>query len=178
MNTDKTKIQIEQKIDDIIKILGLKKTDSIKDTPKRVAKMIIDELFIGLQKEKFPEYKMFKVKRISEPVVVENISINSICEHHFLPFIGTATFKYLPNDKVIGLSKIPRIIDFLARKPNIQENLTIEIYDVFSKILKTDSIFVELSCEHLCAKIRGVKDCCIMKTCKFGGIFKNKLNNI
>ena len=176
MNNEIKKKEIAKKIEEIINLLGVKKTKSIKETNIRVAKMLVDELCIGLQQDKFPEYKMFNTNEDSDIVVVKNIAINSICEHHLLPFIGTATFKYLPNGKVIGLSKIPRIIDFLSRKPNIQENLTNEIYNVFKKILNTENIFIELSCEHLCAKIRGVKDNCIMTTQKCGGVFKVNYN--
>lgn len=165
--------QIEQKIQDIIDIFGIKPTDGIVETPKRVAKMLVNELFVGLDSSKFPSYKMFDVKSdYDSPIVVDNIGIYSICEHHFLPFIGKATFKYIPNKKVIGLSKIPRIIDFLSRKPQLQENLTIEIFDTFKKILNTNNISVELKCEHFCAKMRGIKDGCLMTTCKNGGIFK------
>ena len=172
MPNNNKQIQIEKHIKSVIDILNIKTTDSTKDTPKRIAKMLINELFIGLQEDKFPKYKMFKVnKKINEAIVVENISIYSICEHHFLPFIGTATFKYIPHDKIIGLSKIPRIIDFLARKPQLQERLTDEIFTTFVEILKTKDISIELKCEHLCAKMRGIKDNCIMTTSKHGGCF-------
>lgn len=177
MKDDITKSQIKDSIQHLFDILKIHKTDSNADTPKRVAKMIIDELFIGLDKSKFPKYKMFnfqsntKVK--NEPIIVENIGIYSICEHHLLPFIGTATFKYVPKDKVIGLSKIPRIIDFLARKPQLQEKLTDEIFETFSKILKTNDISIELKCEHMCVKMRGIKDGCVMTTRKNGGFFSD-----
>ena len=170
-NNDK-QTQIEKHIKNIINALQIKETDSNKDTPKRISKMLANELFVGLQKDKFPKYKMFKINtKINEPIVVENISIYSICEHHFLPFIGTATFKYIPKDKIIGLSKIPRIIDFLARKPQLQERLTDEIFTTFVEILKTKDISIELKCEHLCAKMRGIKDNCVMTTSKRGGYF-------
>ena len=174
MNNKQNKQTIlEKKIQEIIDIFEISKTDGIIETPHRVAKMLINELFVGLDKHKFPTYKMFNVDRTyNDPIIVENISIHSICEHHFLPFIGTATFKYIPKKQVIGLSKIPRIIDFLARKPQLQEKLTLEIFDTFKEILKTDDISIELKCEHFCAKMRGIKDDCIMTTRKNGGVFK------
>ena len=174
MDVNERQKKIEILTSNLIDVLQLQQTDSIKDTPARVAKMLINELFIGLDETKFPDFKMFKVDKncdCNEPIIVENISIYSICEHHFLPFIGTATFKYVPKDKIIGLSKIPRIIDFLARKPQLQERLTDEIFTTFAKILKTKDISIELKCEHLCAKIRGVKDNCMMTTSKRGGYF-------
>ena len=175
MDNDK-QAQIELLVKQIMDVFQLKQTDSIKNTPKRVAKMLVNELFVGLDNGKFPEYTMFKIDdntKNNEPIVVENISVYSICEHHFLPFIGKATFKYIPNEEIIGLSKIPRIIDFLSRKPQLQERLTSEIFDTFRKILHTDNISIELTCEHLCAKIRGIKDACVMKTKRTGGIFKD-----
>lgn len=168
------KKNIEKLTKQILNTIGIELTDGIMETPKRIANMLIDELLIGLDKSNFPEYKMFEIdkKAQCEPVIVENISIFSICEHHFLPFIGKATFKYLPKNKIIGLSKIPRIIDFLSRKPQVQERLTIEIFNEFKKILKTEDISVSLTCEHFCTKIRGIKDNCVMTTSKSGGFFK------
>ena len=177
MNNYDKQAQIELLVKQIMDVFQLKQTDSIKNTPKRVAKMLVNELFIGLDNSKFPEYTMFKIDdntKNNEPIVVENISVYSICEHHFLPFIGKATFKYIPNEEIIGLSKIPRIIDFLSRKPQLQERLTSEIFDTFRKILHTDNISIELTCEHLCAKMRGIKDACVMTTKKSGGIFVTK----
>ena len=176
MDVNERQKKIEILTSNLIDVLQLQQTDSIKDTPARVAKMLINELFIGLDETKFPDFKMFKVDKncdCNEPIIVENISIYSICEHHFLPFIGKATFKYIPNGEIIGLSKIPRIIDFLSRKPQLQERLTGEIFDTFKKILHTDNISIEITCEHLCAKMRGIKDACVMKTKRTGGIFKD-----
>ena len=175
LTKNKKKKNIEKLTKQILDTIEITWTDSTIETPKRIANMLVDELLIGLDKSNFPEYKMFDINnKQCEPVVVENISIFSICEHHFLPFTGKATFKYLPKNKIIGLSKIPRIIDFLSRKPQVQERLTIEIFNKFKEILKTEDISISLTCEHLCAKIRGVKDECIMTTSKSGGIFKLK----
>ena len=179
MKKDIKYIQIEKHIQSIIDIIGIEKTKDIKETPKRVAKMLINELMIGVEKNNFPKYKIFNIAKnnnqydSNEVVIVNNININSICEHHLLPFIGKATFKYIPKNKVIGLSKIPRIIDFLSRKPQLQERLTLEIFETFKKILNTDNISIEIECEHLCAKIRGVKENCKMITTKKGGLFSN-----
>ena len=176
-STDLTKSgkkkNIEKLARQILNTIGIAWTDSTEETPKRIANMLIDELLIGLDKSNFPKYKMFNINnKQCEPVIVENISVFSICEHHFLPFIGKATFKYLPKNKIIGLSKIPRIIDFLSRKPQVQERLTIEIFNKFKEILKTEDISISLTCEHFCTKMRGIKDNCVMTTSKSGGIFK------
>ena len=172
MNLKDKQATLRKHVNDIIDTLELKKTDSLIDTPNRVAKMLVDEMFIGLDDSNFPSYKMFDIEDgYNEPIIVDNISIFSICEHHFLPFFGKAKFSYVPNKKVIGLSKIPRIIDFLARKPQLQERLTLEIFQTFKKILNTEDISIELQCEHLCAKIRGIKDDCCMNTIKRGGVF-------
>ena len=172
-NLNEKQTQIAINIQKLIDILELPDSDGIENTPARVSNMLVNELFIGLDESKFPNYTMFDIDgEYESPIVVENIPIYSICEHHFLPFIGTATFKYIPKKQVIGLSKIPRIIDFLARKPQLQEKLTLEIFDTFREILDTDNISIELKCEHLCIKMRGVKENAIMTTCKKGGVFK------
>ena len=147
MDNDK-QAQIELLVKQIMDVFQLKQTDSIKNTPKRVAKMLVNELFVGLDNSKFPEYTMFKIDdntKNNEPIVVENISVYSICEHHFLPFIGKATFKYIPNEEIIGLSKIPRIIDFLSRKPQLQERLTGEIFDTFRKMQPFKEFLIRLN---------------------------------
>ena len=175
MKIDEKQKQIEKSIQAIMNIFKIKTTDSNVDTPTRVAKMLINELFIGLDEANFPKYKMFNItdnEASNAPIIVENINIFSICEHHFLPFIGQATFKYIPENQIIGLSKIPRIIDFLSRKPQLQEKLTTEIFRTFQQILKTDNISIKLTCKHLCASIRGIKDNCTMTTEKKGGIFQ------
>ena len=180
MNNNCIKDQIKDNIQKLFDIFNIPKTDSNADTPGRVSKMLINELFIGLNKRKFPKYKMFKFqsnKNEPEPIIIENIDIYSICEHHLLPFTGKATFKYVPKDKVIGLSKIPRIIDFLARKPQLQEKLTDEIFETFCKILDTNSVSIKLKCEHMCVKMRGIKDGCILTTSKNGGIFQQIYSN-
>ncbi len=179
---------IEKIIKCYYKMYNIKIENNQSISPERIERMMTNELFVGLDKKREPriEYFFEKIKNNDEikPVIVDNISIFSICEHHFLPFIGKATFKYLPNKvikhnnnkmiAIIGLSKIPRMIDYLARKPQTQERLTMEIFDKFKEILKTDNISISITCEHLCAKIRGIKDDITMTTSKDGGIFNKK----
>ena len=169
MNQDK----IEENFKDIITSLGLNINNiSIKDTPKRIAKMYCTELFYGLDKKNFPKCTVFpNDKKYDEMVLLNNIKVYSFCEHHFLPFIGTAKVAYIPKDFIIGLSKINRIVDFFARKPQVQERLTVEIFEKLKHILKTDDIGVSITADHFCVKIRGCSDNSITTTNKFGGVF-------
>lgn len=148
---------IERHFASILEILGL----DIADSPKRVAKMYVEELFTGLNPDNFPKITYFdfqKAKSAYEVISVQNISVRSICEHHFLPFIGHATVQYIPNQKILGLSKINRIVDYFCRRPQLQERLTRQIAESLSMLLETDDVSVTISAKHLCVTMRGIQD--------------------
>ena len=162
----------------IMEALGLELDDpSLKETPRRVAKMYIDEVFKGLDERNFPAVSFFEnTNGYSDMILVDNIAVYSYCEHHFVPFYGKATVAYIPKNKVIGLSKLNRIVQFYASKPQIQEKLTVEIGQKLTDLLKTDDIAIYIEAHHLCVASRGVKDeHSLTKTSFFGGKFlKNK----
>lgn len=165
---------IEYHFAKIMEALGLKLDDpSLKETPKRVAKMYINEVFKGLNEENFPSISFFEnVSGYREMVLVDNIKVYSYCEHHFVPFFGKAAVAYIPKDRVIGLSKINRIVQFYASKPQIQEKLTVEIGEKLKELLKTDDIAVFVEANHLCVASRGIRDeNSITKTFFFSGEF-------
>ena len=153
---DKKKL-IEEKIKDVMVALNLDlQDDSLKETPKRVAKMFVDELFSGLF-DQFPKITLIENKFVyQEPLVHEGIDVKSMCEHHFMPFIGKATISYIPDKKVIGLSKLNRLVDYFARRPQVQERLTMQIHEKLVEILETKDVKVEIKAEHFCIKMRGV----------------------
>lgn len=158
---DSAKIKlISEKFQDIIEILGFDLTnDSIKETPNRVAKMYVNEIFKGLNPENKPTITLFEnVYEYNTPLVELNIPFTSFCEHHFVPIQGKANIAYIPKDYVIGLSKIHRIVDFYARRPQVQERLTMQIVQELSKILETNDIGVVLRASHSCISCRGVED--------------------
>lgn len=137
-----------------------RKDDSLADTPKRVAKMYRDELFYGLDYNNFPKTTVFENKGEYDELLATTVTLNSFCEHHFLPFIGRAHCAYIPGDKFVGLSKFNRIVDFFARRPQVQERLTKQISAALQLILGTEDVAVVIQAEHYCVKIRGVKDSC------------------
>ncbi len=144
----------------IMDTLGLNMTDdSLRDTPKRVAKMYREELFYGLDYSKFPNATAFKNPGYDE-MLATVCTVQSFCEHHFLPFIGKAYVAYIPGEKFLGLSKFSRIVDFFARRPQVQERLTAQISAALQYILGTSDVAVVIKAEHYCAKIRGVKEPC------------------
>lgn len=144
----------------IMEALGLDLDDlSLRETPKRVAKMYVNEAFRGLDESNFPKISLFEnTNNYREMVLVDNITLYSYCEHHFVPFFGKAAVAYIPKNKVIGLSKINRIVQFLASKPQIQERLTVEIGQKLKELLKTDDLAVYIQATHLCVASRGVGD--------------------
>lgn len=158
---DSTKIElISEKFKDIIELLGLDLTDdSIKDTPKRVAKMYVNEIFRGLNPKNKPKVTVFKNKYgYHTPLIELNIPFTSFCEHHFVPIQGKANIAYIPRDYVIGLSKIHRLVDFYARRPQVQERLTMQILQELSASLQTEDVGVVLRATHKCISCRGVED--------------------
>lgn len=148
--------------------------DSLKGTPDRVAKMFLNEMFYGLDYSNFPKCTAVENKmKYDEMVTVDNISMASACEHHFVVIDGFARVSYIPNEKVIGLSKINRIVDFFAKRPQIQERLTEQIFFALQCILDTDNIAVKINAVHYCVKARGVKDVTSNTiTTKLGGKYR------
>ena len=174
--TDKIEI-IEKHFIKIMEALGLDLTDdSLMDTPKRVAKMYVNEIFWGLDYEAFPKCTAVDNKmKYDEMVIERNINVQSNCEHHFVVIDGTATVAYIPNERVLGLSKLNRVVEYFAKRPQIQERLTEQIYHALSYILDTPNIGVIVDAQHYCVKSRGVEDTGSSTiTSKLGGCFKNE----
>lgn len=177
--TDEEKIsRIAALFQGIMEELGLDlKDDSLSGTPYRVAKMYIKELFYGLNPINKPNLSTFDNRYGYNKLLVEkNIRVDSACEHHFLPIVGKAHIGYLAKNKVIGLSKINRIVDYYAHRPQVQERLTLQIYTELKATLKTDDIIVVIDADHLCVSARGVKDTGSSTiTIEYGGIFESEI---
>ncbi len=159
--SDDDKIQnIQYHFAEIMKELGLDLTDdSLSGTPYRVAKMYVKELFYGLNPKNRPKTSIFENKYQYKKMLVEqNITIDSACEHHFLPIIGTAHVGYIPKNKVIGLSKINRLVDYYAHRPQVQERLCLQILKDLQETLGTEDVIVVIQAKHLCVSSRGIKD--------------------
>ena len=166
---------IEPLFAEIMKTLGLDLTDdSLVDTPKRVAKMYVNEIFWGLDYEAFPKCTAVDNKmKYNEMVCERNINVQSNCEHHFVVIDGLATVAYVPNQKVLGLSKINRIVEYFSKRPQIQERLTEQVFHTLQYILDTEDVAVMIDAQHYCVKSRGVEDTgSSTVTSKLGGGFK------
>lgn len=152
--------QIQEKFAEIMNILGLDlKDDSLKGTPKRVAKMFVKEIFSGLSPLNKPDLRVFENKYNYNKVLVEkNIKVQSFCEHHFLPIVGKAHVGYIPDKKVVGLSKLNRIVDYFSRRPQVQERLTRQIHEEIKSKLETESVIIVIDAKHLCVSSRGIQD--------------------
>ena len=152
--------RIQEYFEKIMHTLGLDLTDdSLKGTPKRVAKLFVNELFKGLSPEAKPSMSTFDNKYNYKQMLVEkNITVYSNCEHHFLPIVGKCHLAYIPNEKVIGLSKMNRIVDYYARRPQVQERLAIQILHDMKEALNTEDVAVYIDAEHMCVSSRGVSD--------------------
>ncbi|MGA1772122.1 MAG: GTP cyclohydrolase I FolE [Flavobacteriaceae bacterium] len=176
--SDAEKIEgIEQKVYEILEILGMDLTDdSLKGTPKRVAKMFVNEIFGGLNPNRKPSASTFDNKyKYGEMLVEKNITVYSTCEHHLLPIVGKAHVAYISNGTVVGLSKMNRIVDYFAKRPQVQERLTIQIVEELQKILNTQNVACVIDAKHLCVNSRGIRDISSSTvTAEFGGLFKNK----
>ena len=158
---DESKVDmIEEQFRRIMTVLGLDLTDdSLRNTPRRVAKMFVKEIFKGLDPANKPEITLFENKyQYSDMLMEKNITVKSYCEHHFVPIVGRAHVAYISNGKVIGLSKINRIVDYFARRPQVQERLTIQIAEELKKILDTEDVAVFIESTHFCVTMRGVED--------------------
>jgi GTP cyclohydrolase I len=161
----------------IMETMGLDLTDdSLKGTPERVAKMYIDEIFSGLNPANKPKVALFDNKyKYSEMLVEKNISFYSNCEHHFVPIFGKAHVAYISNGKVIGLSKLNRIVQYFSKRPQVQERLTIQIADELKRVLGTEDVAVFIDAKHLCVSSRGIKDdTSSTVTVYYGGAFQNE----
>lgn len=175
--TDAEKISIiEGHIQQIMHTLGLDLTDdSLKGTPKRVAKMFVKEIFGGLHPDRRPSASTFKNSyQYGEMLVEKNIVVYSTCEHHLLPIVGRAHVGYISNGKVIGLSKMNRIVEYYAKRPQVQERLTMQIVQELQQALGTEDVACVIDAKHLCVNSRGIKDIeSSTVTAEFGGKFKD-----
>ena len=160
---------------EIMETLGLDlNDDSLQGTPKRVAKMYVEEIFSGLDPKNKPKIALFDNKYKYEQMLVEkNITFYSNCEHHFVPIYGKAHIAYISSGKVIGLSKLNRIVQYYAKRPQVQERLTNQIAKELQKVLETDDVAVIIDAKHLCVSSRGIKDeTSATVTAFYGGAFK------
>ena len=150
--------------------------DSLKGTPKRVAKMYVSEIFSGLNPKNKPKASTFDNKyKYGEVLVEKNITLYSTCEHHLLPIVGKAHIAYISNGNVVGLSKMNRIVQYYAQRPQVQERLTIQIVRELQNVLNTKDVACVIDAKHLCVNQRGIKDISSSTvTCEFGGVFKNE----
>lgn len=174
---DKSKIEaIKKDVASIMQTLGLDLTDdSLKGTPNRVAKMFVKEIFGGLHPDNKPKASTFDNKyKYGEMLVEKNITLYSTCEHHLLPIVGRAHVAYISKGKVIGLSKMNRIVDYFAKRPQVQERLTIQVVRELQKALGTDDVACVIDAKHLCVNSRGIRDIeSSTVTSEFGGAFKD-----
>jgi len=176
--TDQEKMKkIEASFRDIMDTLGLDLTDdSLKGTPKRVAKMFVKEIFAGIKPDAKPSITLFENKFNYKNMLVEKgIRVQTFCEHHFLPIWGKAHVAYIANDQVIGLSKLNRIVEYYCKRPQVQERLTVQIAEELKKVLNTEDVAVYIEAKHMCVQARGIEhhDCSTVTT-EYGGKFLNE----
>lgn len=176
--SDKEKIElIQDDVKHIMETLGLDLTDdSLKGTPKRVAKMFVNEIFSGLHPERKPDASTFQnLYKYGEMLVEKNITVYSTCEHHLLPIVGRAHVAYISNGTVVGLSKMNRIVDYYAKRPQVQERMTMQIVEHLQVVLNTKDVACVIDAKHLCVNSRGIRDIeSSTVTSEFGGRFKDE----
>lgn len=176
--TDDEKIaSIKKDVENILLTLGMDlEDDSLKGTPNRVAKMFVKEIFGGLNPAKKPSSSTFDNKyKYNEMLVEKNIVVYSTCEHHLLPIVGRAHVAYISKGTVVGLSKMNRIVDYFAKRPQVQERLNIQIVEELKKVLGTEDVACVIDAKHLCVNSRGIKDIeSSTVTAEFGGKFKEE----
>jgi GTP cyclohydrolase I len=175
LTRDEKYLRIKAAMRDVVTTLGLDLSDdSLTETPHRIAKMYIDEIFCGLDYSHFPKISVIENKMgVEEMVKISEINLTSTCEHHFVTIDGVADVAYIPNEKIIGLSKINRIVRFFAQRPQVQERLTQQILVALQTLLGTDSVAVRIKATHYCVKSRGVMDTSSQtETTALGGQFK------
>lgn len=176
LDPETAKLEIARHQREIMEILGLDLSDdSLAETPERVAKMYVEEIFGGLRDETFPKITVVENKMSYDEMLVEiNITFNSTCEHHFLPILGKAHVAYICKGWVLGLSKFNRVVQFFAKRPQVQERATVQIAQALSHILRTDDVAVVVDAMHTCVKTRGVQDeSSLTRTSKLSGSFQS-----
>ncbi|HCQ11924.1 GTP cyclohydrolase I FolE [Flavobacterium sp.] len=177
LNDDQKIELIKKDVESILITLGMDLTDdSLKGTPNRVAKMFVKEIFGGLNPNKKPSSSTFENKyKYNEMLVEKNITVYSTCEHHLLPIVGRAHVAYISNGTVVGLSKMNRIVDYFAKRPQVQERLTMQIVEELQKVLNTKDVACVIDAKHLCVNSRGIRDIeSSTVTSEFGGRFKEE----
>lgn len=177
LTQDEKQTRITALMTEMMDVLGLDLADdSLMETPQRIAKMYVREIFSGLDYSYFPKITLIDNKmKFDEMVQVRDITMTSTCEHHFVTIDGTATVAYIPRGKVIGLSKINRLVQFFARRPQVQERLTQQVLVALQTLLESDDVAVSITATHYCVKARGVMDATSSTTTtSLGGIFKSR----
>jgi GTP cyclohydrolase IA len=175
MNPNQKYNRIKGLLTEVVSTLGLDITDdSLAETPHRIAKMYVHEIFSGLDYDNFPKISVIENKMsVDEMVKVSNIDLTSTCEHHFITIDGLAEVAYIPENKILGLSKINRIVRFFAQRPQVQERLTLQILVAIQTLVETENVAVTIKATHYCVKSRGVMDAnSETSTTALGGIFK------
>ena len=175
MNPNQKYNRIKGLLTEVVSTLGLDLTDdSLAETPHRIAKMYVHEIFSGLDYDNFPKISVIENKMsVDEMVKVSNIDLTSTCEHHFITIDGLAEVAYIPETKILGLSKINRIVRFFAQRPQVQERLTQQILVAIQTLVETENVAVPIKATHYCVKSRGVMDAnSETSTTALGGIFK------
>lgn len=179
LSSDDKYQRIKGLMTEVIDTLGLDlKDDSLAETPHRIAKMYVSEIFSGLDYQQFPKLSLIDNKMgADEMVKVRDINLTSTCEHHFVVIDGLAKVAYIPANKIIGLSKINRIVQFFAQRPQVQERLTRQILIALQTLLQTDNVAVSIDASHYCVKARGVRDSNSQtSTTALGGCFRDNIH--
>jgi len=179
LNPEQKYQRIKELMTDVVSTLGLDLSDdSLAETPHRIAKMYVNEIFSGLDYSEFPKLSVIDNKMgANEMVKVRDIDLTSTCEHHFVTIDGVAKVAYIPKDKIIGLSKINRVVRFFGQRPQVQERLTRQILVALQALLKTDDVAVSIDATHYCVKSRGVQDTNSQtSTTALGGCFKENIH--
>lgn len=179
LSADEKYQKIKHAMTDVVETLGLDLTDdSLAETPHRIAKMYVYEIFSGLDYANFPSMSLIENKmKVDEMVKVSDIDLTSTCEHHFITIDGSATVAYIPGDKIIGLSKINRLVRFFAQRPQVQERLTQQVLIALQTLLETENVAVSIEATHYCVKSRGVMDVnSKTSTTALGGVFKSNIH--
>lgn len=178
-STEQKYERIQGLLTEVLATLGLDlNDDSLRETPHRIAKMYVNEIFSGLDYHNFPKISVIENKMgVDEMIKVSGISLTSTCEHHFITIDGSAKVAYIPDQKIIGLSKINRIVRFFSQRPQVQERLTQQVLIALQSLLETDNVAVSIEATHYCVKSRGIMDAnSTTSTTALGGIFKTNVH--